>query len=182
MAENTKIYKQLQYTLNDSDYVAFNRYHLMNSKDGKRIILRQKMIMLIAAAGIFALFCVFKVSPKIRLLVGIVCALFALYAVIFGKKMVLKASERAAMADAEDLGRVHPELNTVTFKGKSFSVETESMSQEYNYSDIYAIDMNEDGIYIWINSSVAMSVPTHAFRKRPEIKETYEWLKEKCGL
>ncbi len=179
---SSTIYKTLEYTLRDSDYVAFNRYHLTNSKDGKKVILRQQLVMIIAAAGIFALFCVFKTSPKIRNLVGIICALFALYAIFFGKKMVLKASERAAMEGSGDLGRLHPELNTVTFKGKSFSVETESSSNEFYYSDVYAIDMNEDGIYIWISASVAMSIPTHAFRTRAEIQETYDWLREKCGL
>ena len=179
MAEKQPI-KELTYRLTDDDYIAFNRYHIQHTKSGRSLVNKTRISYVTIALGVAALFFIFPFATKLRIIISVICAGVAAYGIIFAEKKVLKANEKAIRSGSMDISRVREPDNKVTFKGKSFSVEAGSSISEFEYKQIWKIDYTPEGLYIWVSQNQAMSIPMHAFARRSDGHDLYDWLVQQC--
>ena len=167
---------ELRFKLNDEDYNAFGRYRILYTKGGRKIVNRQRFTYFFSGAMIALLFTVFHVDPAFTKLAYAVAAIIGIGGPLLAEKIILRQQARAISASADTAERVHPVENIIRFGDETFETEDH---QTFRYSDIKLIDLTEEAIYVWMSDSMIMPIPQHCFKGMPEMKEMYNWIREK---
>lgn len=171
----------LKFQLTDSDYKAFGRYRILFTKNGRKLINRQRLTYLLSGALIALLFTVFNVDPTFRKLAYVAAAVIGIGGAVMAQKLVLKQQNAAIEANADDPERVHPLENVVTFEDDALHTKAGEDEQRFLYSDIQQVDMTEDAIYVWMSDTMIMPLPLHAFKNQKAMEDMYNYLQEKSG-
>ena len=174
------IHKRLEYIITDEDKIAFMKYHIKQSRQGRRAVMIQRFVYLLFAALFCAPFFIMDASKNVRMCIVMFSFGLAIIGGIFARKMVITANEKSIMRDSSSLANLHPDKNYVTFKSKAVNISAEGNSRDISYSDIKIVEQNEDGIYIWPSVDEVIQIPAHAFGTKKDKDATYEWLKKKC--
>ncbi|NLY87533.1 MAG: YcxB family protein [Clostridiales bacterium] len=179
MATNNKNIRELKFTLNDDDYKAFGRYRILYTRDGQRIVNKQRWTFIIVAIGVIIIFALFPVGAKVFKMTVAIMTVAGLCGVAMSKNMVLKQQARAIDASSMDIERVRPAENKITFYDEFLSTIAGADESTFTYTDIKLVDLTEEGIYVWMSDKIIMPLPAHAFRTVREMEDTYMWLIEK---
>ena len=170
---------EIRFVLTDDDFRAFGRYRILYTKEGRKMVMRQRLTYLISGVMIAFLFTVFHLDPGFTKLAYVISAVVGIGGFIMGEKLLLRQQDNAIRATESTIERVHPEENIVTLGDETFETYTGSDTQTFTYKDIQKLDLTEEGIYVWVSDTAIMPLPAHAFRGMPEMKETYKWIKGK---
>ncbi len=175
MASNNN-FRDLKFTLNDADYKAFGRYRILYTRDGRRIVNRQRLTFVIVAVGIIILFAIFPVGEGVVKMAAGIMTVAGIIGVALSRRMILKQQERAIDASSLDIERVRPVENRISFHDDFFTTVTGDDENTFTYSDMKLVDLTEDGIYVWMNDKMIMPLPAHAFKSVKDMEDAYKWL------
>lgn len=171
--------REVQFKLNDDDYKAFGHYRILYTDQGRKMVNRQKLTMVIIGVGVALLFTIFKVDRSFQLLMYALSALCAVGGFFFAESMVLRQQDRVIEDSQGDIERVRAENNRIFFGDEEFVTYTGEDEQHFKYSDIKLIDLTEAAIYVWMSDTMIMPVPLHAFKSMEDMKALYKWIKER---
>ena len=169
----------IKFALNDEDFRAFGRYRIMYTKTGRKMVNRQRFTYFFSGVMLAILFTVFHVDPNFTKLAYAVAAIIGIGGPLMAEKILLRQQDRAIVSSENSAERIHPAENTVTLGDESFETKADGDAETFEYRDIKLIDLTEEAIYIWMSDTAIMTLPSHAFRGMPEMKETYKWIKAK---
>lgn len=170
--------REVQFVLNDDDYKAFGRYRILYTEQGRKLVNRQRLTLVLIGVGVAILFSLFDVDKNFKMIMYICSAICAVGGFFFAEGMVLRQQDRVIEDAKGDVERVRPDHNRIVFEEDGFSTYTENDEQHFKYSDIKLADLTEAAIYVWMSDTMIMPIPLHAFRNMPEMKEFYKWLRE----
>lgn len=171
--------KEIRFTLTDDDYKAFGKYRVLYTDSGRKIVRRQRITYLVSGILIALLFTVFHVDPNFTRLAYVIAAVIGIGGCVFADKIILRQQDKVIEADKNSADRVHADENIVTFGDDSFETRAGEDVQTFNYKDIKQVDMTEDSIYVWMNDTMIMPLPLHAFKGKKSMEDIYNFLTEK---
>jgi len=180
MATNKNRHKnEIRFILNDDDYSAFGRYRILYTAGGRKLVNRQRLTYFISGLCIALLFTVFHVDHSFTILAYIIAAVVGIGGPLISERMLLRQQDRAIKESGNSVERVHPDENVITLGDDKLITDAGSDHQEFDYKDIRLVDLTEEAIYVWMSDTMIMPIPAHAFSSMDDMKETYNWIREK---
>lgn len=175
-----KDFKEVKFILNDDDTIAFNQYYIANSKTGKRIVWRQRLIFPLFIVIYVPIMKAFKADPKV-FNIGL-CILIAASVIVglLAKRIVMKQQEKAVRNASYSLDRIHAEETILQFKEEAIDAYYGGENQSIDYKSVWRLSLTDRGIYIWLNEATAMPIPNSAFSRPGEMIELFKYLIERC--
>lgn len=172
--------REISYILNDDDLIAFNQFYILNSKFGKKMIWRQRLIFPVFLLMFLGITYGFKSEPRIikggAILLGALSVFFFFYA----KRLVLNQQVKAVRNSANDLSRIHANETIIKFGDEEFEAMNVDGDHTFNYSEVKKISFTENGIYVWMSDTMAIPISKTAFNRPGDMEELFDFLVNKC--
>ena len=172
--------RELSYILNDDDLIAFNQYYIQNSKFGKRLIWRQRLIF--PAFLLIFLFITYGFKSEHRIIVGgaVLLGALSIFMMFYAKTLVLKQQAKAVRNSENDLSRIHINETHVSFRDDEFEAVNADGDQTFNYTEVKKLTLTENGIYVWMSDQMAIPISRSAFNRPGDMEELFDFLVKKC--
>lgn len=172
--------KEISYILNDDDLIAFNQYYILNSKFGKRLIWRQRLIF--PAFLVIFLAIMYACKSEHRIVVGgtVLLGTISVFMFFYAKRLVLNQQVKAVRNSANDLSRIHANETIIRFGDDEFEAVNSEGDNFFKYSEVKKLSLTEDGIYVWMSERMAIPISRSAFNRPGDMEELFDFLVNKC--
>ena len=172
--------KEIQFKYRDEDFEAFGRYRILYTKQGRKMVNRQRATYIISGLLLALLTTVFHFDKAFTILLYILSSVLVIVGLIFAESIMLRQQDKAIKADSESADRVHAPKNIIRFDNTTFTTIAGDDVQTFKYSDIQKVDFTDKAIYVWLGEDIIMSIPDHAFNNLSEMREVSKWLRTKA--
>lgn len=172
---------QLDLTITEEDYLAFNNFHSLRSKTGKRMVMRSRILFIVCIAVLMVLAILVMGWTPFSTAYLILMVLFtALYTAFFGK--IISRNIKKQLKQLKKTGKLpyEPTARLEFYEDKLVEI-TPDKRTELNYSALERICIDADRFIYLYNSSVgAYILPAPQVRAQLDQEEFLRFLSEKC--
>ena len=173
---------QLNISLTEEDYLAFNVFHNLESKDGKKLVRKGRMIfsgIIILLSAAFLLMTGW--SPYSMLYLAVVITLSAIFLVRYKKGMI--RSLRKHINRMKKNGKLPFDTESkLEFYEDRFVEITPSRRIEQDYHTLERICVLKDRFLLLYHSSIgAYILPLPQIREQMDLQEFLEYILSKCS-
>lgn len=169
----------IKFVLTDEDYQAFGRYRILYTAGGRKLVNRQRLTYFISGLCIAALFTVFHVDHNFTMVAYIAAAVIGIGGPVMSQRILLRQQEKEIKKEMDTLERVHAVENIVTIGDDVLTTDAGDDHQEFDYKSIQQVDLTDEAIYVWMDETMIMPVPLHAFAGMDEMKTAYKLIRQK---
>ena len=172
---------QYRVSMNDDDYLEFNKFYLLRSSYGVEQLKRLKrtvMLLMIAVAAAYLIFEGIDVPSLIATAVMLAC--IPIVNMLTPKIMISTLKQTINLQKKK--GKLGYSPEALIELGEEYIIETTETSKiAQKYTVIEGISVVENrAIYIQFNAAMCFIIPLSVFGSREEYKELIGFLKTKC--
>lgn len=173
---------RFQITLSEEDYFSFNIFHLLESPEGKKNLLRGRLIFI----GISVLLCIgiclfVRNDPQF---VTTYCFLFGSFVLVYMlllKKLHRRNIKRQIQRLIKQGKLPFGDPSTIEFFEETVVDSSVGQRLEVRYDALdKALIVNNEYIYLYTNAVTAIILPICQVRAQADMGEFLAFLKEKC--
>lgn len=172
---------QLNLTITEEDYLAFNYFHTLRSKTGKRMVRRSRILFITCVAVLLVLaIWVMGWTPFSTAYLILMMLFTALYTAFFGK--IISWNIKKQLKQLKKTGKLpyEPTARLEFYEDKLVEI-TPDKRTELNYSALERICIDADRfIYLYNSSMAAYILPTPQVRAQLDQEEFLRFLSAKC--
>ena len=173
---------QLNIKLTDEDYLAFNVFHNLESKDGKKMVIKGRMIfsgMILLLSAAYLLLKGWGIESVIYL--ALVIIISAIYLVRYKKGMIRSMRNHINRLKKKGKLPFDPE-STLEFYEDRFVEITPTCRSERDYHILERICVLKDRYLLLYNSSIgAYILPIPQIKKQTNLQEFLDFIMSKCS-
>lgn len=150
---------KINVNINDSDYIKFNEYYMLNSQQGKKMIAMMKLLMPVFAIALVAIFAICGMEKS--LLLAEIAVLTIASVIWIGKapKYFLKQMGKNINKMKKE-GKLPYSENAVLEFGDAEIIETtENSVKKVKYSEISRIGDTDEHIFVFFGAMEAFVIP-----------------------
>jgi len=173
-----------EYTLDEKDYLEFNKFHHMNSAETKKIT--KPTNLLFAAIGFvgWILLMFFEIPETLAFLGILLGFLTAFCVVVFSLillwKPLIMLLVRISIKSMKKQGKLpFGKVNIIHFSEEDIHQIAEISETKVKYDIIEKIDVGDKAIYIYFTAAQAFLVPYSAFENEQQTIDFLSFIKEK---
>jgi hypothetical protein len=166
--------------LKDSDYLEFCQYQLTHSRQGKRTLILQRIMLPLISLAMIAAFIVFHASTK-ALIIEIVSLGLASAIWVIGAPGMLKRSMQRDFYKKKNSGRLpFRETSVLEFGEEGITEISGSHSDTTPYSSITSIVKSDDRLFVYTDGNNGFVIPFNDAAKNG--RKVARLLSQKTGL
>lgn len=172
---------QLDITLTEDDYLAFNNFHAIQSKSGKKINRRGRIFFLTFVAVLMALVLLAKGWTTFSAVYAILLGLYtALYMLFYNR--IIKRNIKSQLKRLKKIGKLpFDPVCKMEFHEDRLVEITDAKRFEESYAALERICVVEDQFIVLYNSSVGGHIlPIPQLKAQLEQEEFLRFLSQKC--
>lgn len=167
----------IDITLNDNDYLAFNKFVQFKSKRGKKQLLLYRILLtvIVLFSLLYSLITYGTPSviiPYVILLIIVQASLIPFFT------LILKAHIKQLQKKSKPL---YSRNSHIDFSENAFTETTPDNKTQQNYSGVERVSVYNGYIFIHVNSILAYILPRSAFQSDEQFTGFIEFLKTKCN-
>lgn len=150
---------KITVTMNDSDYIKFNEYHMHNSTQGKRMLVIYRLIVPIVS--IITLMGLTKSSVSRETLIAEIAILTILSVLWFIKspKLMLKVIGKSIAENKKDGKLPYTQNAVLEFLHDAMIETTDSSMKKVSYFEVSRIGYTDEHIFIFFGAMEAFVIP-----------------------
>lgn len=155
---------EFQYTLDDEDYLEFNKYHLLNSPAGKRNIRILRML-LPAMLAIMLLVIAMQSNADWMELLGVMTFFFIVSVIwiVTAQKTMLRSMRKSIHKLKKDGKLPYSKQTAIRFEDDAFHETTEDTETKTAYRKLENIAVSDHAIYAYTSAMQAYIIPLRVF-------------------
>ena len=166
--------------LKDSDYLRFSEYQLTHSRQGRRTLVLQRLMLPAVSVAMIIAFILFHASTK-ALVIEIISLGVASVIWVIGAPGMLRRSMRNDFYKKKNKGRLpFKETSLLDFGDEGITEISGSSSETTPYSSITSIARSEDSLYVFTDGDKGFVIPFNDAAKNG--RKVARLLTEKTGL
>lgn len=173
---------EFKITLDDTDYLLFNQYHLLNSPAGKKSLLSFRFIIPFICFMFVVIFFIAGSDFQLILIEAIVMTILSISWVGLSKKMILKSMKNRIKKMKKEGKLPYDSEAILKFDDESIHEITPNTEMKTKYSVIEKIAVTEKAIYIYFSSVQAYILPVTAFSEEMEKLKFLEFINSKVDI
>lgn len=178
--EETKIVFEFKVTLDDSDFILFNKYHLLHSPIGKKSLLPFRFIIPFISFIFVAIFIIIQADLNLIIIEAVSLTLLSVLWIGFSKKMIIKSMENG-IKKMKKVGRLPYSREVILkFDDECIHEIAPDTENKTKYTLIEKIAVTEKAIYVYFSSVQAYILPITAFTDEKEKHKFLEFMELKC--
>ena len=169
------------YSLDDTDYLEFNKFHYKTAPASKRIMYATQAFVPVALFIISILF--FLNNRDIpAFLMSVVIYTIISVAWVFSVKPLATIQTKITIKNIKKDGRLpYSKTVQIQFDEENITVNSEEAKSEYKYSIIEKIAEGDSAVYIYIGAIQAFIIPFSVFQTADRKNNFLEFIKMKMG-
>lgn len=162
-------------TLNDDDYLQFNQYSLLNSRSGKRVLMRYRLL---APLLYFSIIVITLTDADFYTILSetITMAILSIIWIVVCKRVLLLSSKMSIKRKRKEGELPYNREAKLIFDDEYIYDITPDSETRRKYSSIEKVCEAEKAIYIYINSSRGYILPLTAFSEEAEKQKFLQFL------
>lgn len=150
---------KLNITLDESDYIKFNEYHCMNSKQGKKNIRSLRILLPAILALIISILIAVHADLTVIIIAAVTSVIISVLWIIFVPK-ILKNSVKNSVKQLKMDGKLpYTEEAELEFTDTEIIEAAKYSTMRVKYQDIENIGYTDEYIFIYSDSIHAFIVP-----------------------
>lgn len=166
--------------LKDSDYLEFCQYQLTHSRQGRRTLFLQRIMLPLLSAAMIIAFIVFHASVK-ALVIEIVSLTLASAIWVVGAPEMLKRSMRRDFYKKKNSGRLpYRETAVLDFGNEGITEISGSYSETTPYSSITTLAKSDDRLFVFTDGDKGFVIPFNDAAKNG--RKVAKLLSDRTGL
>lgn len=170
---------EFKVTLDDSDFILFNKYHLLNSAIGKKSLLPFRFIFPFISFMFVTIFIILQADLNLIIIEAVSLTILSVLWIGFSKKMILKSMENG-IKKMKKGGRLPYSREVVLkFDDECIHEIAPDTENKTKYTLIEKIAVTEKAIYVYFSAVQAYILPITAFSDEKEKHEFLEFIKLK---
>ncbi|MBS3990678.1 MAG: YcxB family protein [Erysipelothrix sp.] len=172
---------EFKIALDEDDYLQFNMYHLLNSSNGKQLLLLYRLIIPLISFISITIFINEDSDLQFVLIATLVSVIISILGIIFSKKVIFMFLKKG-IQNLKKEGKLPYSKNTILKFDDDFIYEfTHNAENKTKYAMIEKIVVTEKIIYIYISSVQAYLLPKSAFTNDLEKDEFLNFINNKLA-
>ena len=168
--------------LTEEDYLKFNIFHSLESTNGKKQLLKNR-ILIIAFVAILVAFVLLRQgwNPVTAVYVVVIGLLTVLYMLLFKKS--IKATLKKQINKLKSIGKLpFDTVSSIEFEAEKFVEITADKRIEQRYEGLEKICIVKDQfLYLYHSSVAAYILPIPQLKEQLDYEDFWNFLSQKCN-
>ncbi len=173
---------ELNYTLNENDYLDFNKHHTATSPSGKKQLLLYRAIAPIFLIAFYILYFYITKDFSNLPVTLIFIIVFSIIWVVFSKRTITSSLKKRIKALEKDGRLPYSPQGTLIFDDEFISDVNTTAQCKVAYSSVEKIFVTEKAIYIYFSAMQAYIVPKSCFKDENEEKSLINFIYSKAKI
>lgn len=173
---------QLNITVTEDDYLAFNLFHALDSAEGKRQAKKSRIILLTTFCAV-AVLLLFILDPgPLSITYCILLGVWLSYRIFFLRRVLTKSLKKYIKKTQKEGKQPFTPSSTLEFYEEYMVEITESTRMELRYNAFEKICVvDNQHIFLYNNSNTAFIICIPQIRMQANPTDLLQFLSEKCG-
>lgn len=173
---------EYKVTLNDEDYLQLNKYHFLNSINGKKTLLAYRFVPPVIFFMIVVILFVIDSDFELILFESIVMIIMSALWIAYSKKILFKNMKKEIERVKKEGKLPYSKDALLRFDDEGIHEITPNSENKSQYSLIEKIAVTENAIYIFISAVQAYILPVTTFSDEAEKLKFLDFIELKSNV